>query len=42
MEHFSSDGETVDPDAIYARMPQEADDHDGRLVHSRGLEVRVL
>jgi hypothetical protein len=39
MEPFSAEGETVDLDAIYARMFQEAcDDGRGRLVHSRGLK----
>ncbi len=38
MEAFSAEGETVDLDAIYARMVQEADHQHGRLVHSRGLK----
>ena len=38
MEPFSAEGETVDVDAIYARMVEEANDHQGRLVHRRGLK----
>jgi hypothetical protein len=38
MEPLSVEGETVDLDAIYVRMLQEAHDHHGRLIHSRGLK----
>lgn len=38
MEPFSIERETVDLDAIYAQTLEEAHDHDGCLVHSRGLK----